>query len=356
MIPSKKSFESSINGQATSLYVLENSNSMQVAITNYGGRIVNIVVPDKDGKLTDVALGYNDLEQYLNDNDIYFGTITGRYANRIANGKFQLDGKDYQLTINNGSHCLHGGPTGFHARVWDAVKPDNLTLELYYTSKDGEEGFPGTLSLKVIYTLTDENSLKIEYFATTDKKTILNLTNHSYFNLNGHDAGDIAGHVLKINADRFTPTHEDYIPTGEINPVENTPFDFREPTTIGERIDLPDTQLVYGKGYNHNFVICGEENSLNLAATAIGPQSGIQMDVLTTEPGIQLYTGNFLNSKSSQGKGGRAYNLREGFCLETQHFPDSVNQPSFPTTILKPEEEYRSITIYKFSVVNSKRF
>ncbi len=350
MIPSKAEFQHIIEGKHIALYVLKSSGNMQVAITNYGGRVVSIIVPDKDGNLIDVALGYETIFPYLND-PCYFGTITGRYANRIANGKFKLDGKVFRLAINNGLHALHGGPTGLHSRVWNAEMLDEQTLELSYISKDGEEGFPGNLTLKVVYKVSNDNSLMIEYLGRADKKTIINLTNHTYFNLNGEGSGDITDHLIKINAEYFIPTRDDFIPTGEIRHVNNTPFDLRELTVMNTRINLPDIQLICGEGFNHTFVIAGKENSLKKAATAIGPDSGIKLEVLTTEPGVLLYSGNSLNGMETYGKGGRAYNFREGFCLETQHYPNSVNQPDFPTTVLEAGEEFSSSTIYKFSVI-----
>lgn len=349
MIPSKANYQDTVNGKSTDLFILKNSKNMQVAITNYGGRVVSIIVPDKDGKMTDVALGYEKLSGYQKENEPYFGAIIGRYGNRIGNAEFKLDGVTYKLAANNGTASLHGGPTGFHAQVWDAKQTNDYTLELSYLSKDGEEGYPGNLNVKVIYTLTDDNALKIDYSATTDKSTVVNLTNHTYFNLNGEGKGDINDHVLKINASKFTPVDASLIPTGELKNVTGTPFDFTKPTAIGERVEAEDVQLKLGKGYDHNFVLTDGSANLKQAATVSGPKTGITMEVLTTEPGIQFYGGNFMEDKDKDGKDGKAYPFRNGFCLETQHFPDSPNKPSFPTTTLKPGETYKTSTIYKFS-------
>jgi aldose 1-epimerase len=351
MIPDKAGFQHIIEGKKTDLFILENSNRMQVAITNYGGRIVSILVPDKEQKLTDVTLGYDTLSSYRKANEPYFGALIGRYGNRIAKGKFNLNGNDYELAINNGPNSLHGGPAGFSARVWDSKLIDDTKLELSYDSGDGEEGFPGNLSVKVVYTLTEDNALKIDYHAVADQTTIVNLTNHAYFNLNGESEGDITDHILQINASQFTPIDDVFIPTGELTNVVNTPFDFTKPTAIRDLIGTSDIQLQYANGYDHNFVITGEQNVLRSAANVIGPKRGIKMEVFTTEPGMQFYTGNFLDGKEKDGKGGRAYSFRTGFCLETQHFPDSPNQPKFPSTILEQGDSYQSITVYKFCVV-----
>ncbi|MEJ6980577.1 aldose epimerase family protein [Pedobacter sp. P351] len=349
MIPTKANFQDTIDGKQTDLFVLKNENNMQVAITSFGGRIVSIIVPDKDGKMTDVALGYEKLSGYQKANEPYFGAIIGRYGNRIGNAQFKLDGATYKLAANNGPASLHGGPTGFQVRVWDAVMPNDYTLELSYVSKDGEEGFPGNLTTKVVYTLTDDNAIKIDYSATTDKTTVVNLTNHTYFNLNGEGNGDINDHILKINADKYTPVDAALIPTGELKDVAGTPFDFRKPTAIGERVDADDVQLKLGKGYDHNFVLTKSDTSMKQAATITGPKTGISMEVLTTEPGIQFYGGNFMEGKENDGKAGKAYPFRTGFCLETQHFPDAPNKPTFQSTTLKPGETYKTTTIYKFT-------
>lgn len=349
MIPSKANYQDTIEGKATDIYVLKNANNMQVAITNYGGRIVSIIVPDKDGKMTDVALGYEKLSGYQKPNEPYFGALIGRYGNRIGNAQFKLDGAAYKLAANNGPASLHGGPTGFHARVWDAVMPNEFTLELSYLSKDGEEGFPGNLSVKVVYSLTDDNAIKMDYTATTDKATVVNLTNHTYFNLNGEGSGDINDHILKINATKFTPVDAALIPTGELKDVKGTPFDFTTPTAIGKRVDAVDEQLKLGSGYDHNFVLTVSDTSMKQAALITGPKTGISLEVLTTEPGIQFYGGNFMEGKENDGKAGKAYPKRNGFCLETQHFPDAPNKPTFATTTLKPGETYKTTTLYKFS-------
>lgn len=349
MIPDQANYKSIVDGKATDLYVLTNPNQMKVAITNYGGRVVSILVADKDGNETDVALGYENLSGYQKEGEPYFGAIIGRVGNRIGNAEFTLGGVSYPLLANNGSACLHGGQTGFHSRVWEARQPDSSSLELSYTSPDGEDGFPGNVSVKVVYTLTAENELKIDYTASTDKTTVLNLTNHTYFNLNGEGNGDINDHVLKINASRFTLVDDSLIPTGEIKEVSGTPFDFRQPRAIGERVDADDEQLKIAGGYDHNFVLDGADG-MKLAAVVSGPASGIIMEVFTTEPGVQLYGGNFLDGKDDDGKAGKRYPLRSGFCLETQHFPDSPNKPHFPSVVLNPSERYQTTTTYKFSV------
>ncbi|MDP2933749.1 MAG: aldose epimerase family protein [bacterium] len=326
------------------LFTLRNPNGMVVEITNYGGIVTSIKVPDRQGNLADVVLGFDSPAQYLT-NSPYFGAIVGRYGNRIAKGRFTLDGVEYKLATNNGANHLHGGVNGFDKVFWDVASATSQTLELTYTSKDGEEGYPGTLVVKVTYTLTANNELKIEYHAITDKPTMVNLTSHSYFNLAGEGRGDILGHQMMINADHFTPADEGLIPTGELTTVEGTPFDFREPCALGARINAADEQLVRGGGYDHNFVINRALDGLMLAARVVEPCNGRMMEVFTTEPGVQLYTGNFLDGSV----GGKVYKKRYGFCLETQHFPDSPNQPNFPTTVLREGEEYRSTTVYRFT-------
>jgi len=347
----KKSFGKTPDGQPVDLFVLTNRNGAEVSITIYGGAVVSIKVPDGGGKLADVVLGYDTIDGYANDKS-YFGALVGRYGNRIGHAQFMLDGKTYTLAKNNGDNSLHGGVKGFNKVVWTAKtlsKKDGQSLELSYLSKDGEEGFPGNLKVTVIYTLTDSNALRIEYSATTDKKTVLNLTNHSYFNLAGQGNGDILGHLLTIEADKFTPVDSGLIPTGELRDVAGTPFDFRKPTVIGARIDQQDEQLKLGGGYDHNFVLRRSAGSgESLAARVVEPTSGRVLEVWTTEPGVQFYTGNFLDGKST-GKGGTTYPKRAAFCLETQHFPDSPNQPKFPSVILNPGERYHTITTYKFS-------
>ena len=342
-------FSKNIGGKEVQLYFLKNKNEVKTAITNYGGRIVSLWVPDKNGTLTDVVLGYDSLSLYQEQDEPYFGAVIGRYGNRIGKGTFKLNDTTYKLDVNNGPNTLHGGRTGFHARVWDANQPNDQTLELTYVSKDGEEGYPGNLTVKVTYTLTDDNELKIDYQATTDKTTVTNLTNHTYFNLNGEGSGTINNHLMTIHANRFTPVDSTLIPTGKLQAVAGTPFDFRKPAVIGSRIEAQDEQLKNGKGYDHNFVLNSQGSSLHPAATVVGDKSGIVMDVQTTEPGIQFYGGNFLNSREI-GKGGKVYDFRTAFCLETQHFPDSPNKPAFPSTTLKPGDTLKSTTIYKFSV------
>jgi aldose 1-epimerase len=346
----KKVFGTTTDGKTAELYTLKNKSGMQVSITNFGATVVSIVVPDKAGKMADVALGYDTLDGYeLNKN--YLGVLVGRYGNRIAHGQFSIDGATYTLAKNNGDNSLHGGIKGFNKALWtasDVSKGGEPAVEMKYVSQDGEEGYPGNLSVTVVYTLTNKNELKIDYSATTDKKTVVNLTNHTYFNLAGQGNGDILKQALMINADRFTPVDSGLIPTGELKKVEGTPFDFRKATAIGARIDANDEQIKLGGGYDHNFVLNRKNaTGLSLAAKVMEPTSGRTMEVWTTEPGVQFYTGNFLDG-SFQGKGGIAYQKRTAFCLETQHFPDSPNHPSFPTTLLKPGEKYHTTTVYKF--------
>ncbi|MEP6513353.1 MAG: aldose epimerase family protein [Parafilimonas sp.] len=348
-IPSAKNFQSTIDGKPTGLYVLKNEN-MQVAVTNYGARVISIIVPDKNGNLTDVAVGYNAVQPYTEGGDTYFGAIVGRYGNRIAKGKFKLDGKEYTLATNNGANHLHGGNKGFSRVVWDAQQQNDSTLLLSYLSKDGEEGYPGNLNAKVIYTLTGDNQLKIDYEVTTDKPTVLNLTNHTYFNLNGQGSGTINNHLMMINADKYTPVDSTLIPTGSIEAVEGTPFDFRSQTPIGSRVnDTSNKQIKYGKGYDHNFILNTKGNMQMKAAEVTGDQSGIVMDIYTMEPGIQFYGGNFMDATHNI-KGGKKDDYRTAFCLETQHYPDSPNQPSFPSTELIPGKQYKTTTVYTFSV------
>jgi aldose 1-epimerase len=347
----KQSFGKTEDGQQTDLYILTNKNGVEAAITNYGGTIVSLKVPDRNGKVADVVLGYDKVDDYA-AGKAYFGAIIGRYGNRIAHGKFTLDGTTYTLPKNDGENTLHGGIKGFNKRIWtanDVSSSVGQALELTYLSRDGEEGFPGNLSVKVVYTLTDQNEIKIEYSATTDKDTVVNLTNHSYFNLAGQGSGDILQHQLMIQADRFTPVDATLIPTGELRSVKGTPLDFTDATTIGARIDQDDQQLKLGRGYDHNWVLNnGTSGSLSLAAHAYDPHSGRLLEVWTTEPGIQFYTGNFLDG-TIRGKEDKVYNRRYAFCLETQHFPDSPNHSGFPSTVLKPGQQYRSTTTYKFS-------
>ena len=345
----RSSFERMTTGQAIDLYTLTNRNGVKVAITNFGGRVVSILAPDRHGKMADIVLGFDNLGGYLG-NDPFFGALVGRYANRIAKARFTLDGVEYKLAQNDGENSLHGGRKGFDKTAWKARELSQAppALELTYLSKDGEESYPGNLSVKVVYTLNDSNELNIDYAATTDKDTVLNLTNHSYFNLAGQGSGDVLKHELMINAERFTPVDVTLIPTGELRSVEDTPFDFRKPTAIGARINADNEQLKFGKGYDHNFVLNHEGNGLTLAARVTEPQSGRVLEVLTTQPGIQLYTGNFLDG-TIHGKGGKVYGHRSALCLETQHFPDSPNKPGFPSTELKPGQTYHQTTVYKFS-------
>lgn len=342
-------FQKEVDGKKNDLYVLTNAKGMKASITNYGGRIINLLVPDKDGNLVDVNLGYKDIDTYINGPKTHFGALIGRYGNRIAKGKFTLDGKSYSLFLNNGPNSLHGGKVGFGDRMWDAKKIDDKTLELTYVSKDGEENYPGTLTTKVTYTLTDDNTIRISYEATTDKNTVVNLTNHSYFNLNGEGNGLITDHEIMIDADRFTPVDKTLIPTGELAPVAGTPFDFKKATPIGARIDADNEQIKNGGGYDHNFVLNGGQTTTpRKVVTVSSPKTGIVMEVSTTEPGVQFYSGNFLDGKAI-GKTGKPYEKRSGFCLETQHFPNSPNEPKFPTTELKPGQTYKTTTEYHFS-------
>lgn len=331
------------DGQTVSLYTLVNANGMKVKVTNYGGIVTSLEVPDKNGKFEDVVLGYDKLDGYLKDSP-YFGALIGRYGNRIAKGKFTLNGKTYTLATNDGANHLHGGLKGFDKVVWDAeiVKTENsVGLKLSYLSKDGEEGYPGNLSCSVTYTLTNENELKIDYEATTDKPTPVNLTHHGYFNLAGQGNCDILNHVMMINADKYTPVDDGLIPTGELKSVKDTPMDFTTPEKIGARIEQ-----VKG-GYDHNYVLNNQSGKMALAARVYEETSGRVMDVFTTEPGIQFYSGNFLDGTIT-GKSGKVYHKYYGFCLETQHYPDSPNKPKFPSVILNPGETYTHHTVYKF--------
>ncbi|MGI9070279.1 MAG: aldose epimerase family protein [Bryobacteraceae bacterium] len=344
-------FGKTSDGHEVSLYTLKNKSGMEVKITNYGGTITSIKVKDRHGKFGDVVLGFENLDGYISKtNKSYFGAIVGRYANRIAHGTFVLDGHQYHIPTNDGPNSLHGGLRGFDKRVWDAKDvstPRAPELELHYLSRDGEEGFPGNLSVTVRYSLNAENDLRIDYSATTDKDTVLNLTNHSYFNLAGPGSGDILNHKLTLQADRFTPIDQTLIPTGAIQSVAGTPLDFRKPTAIGFRINQDDPQLKFAKGYDHNFVLNHSGHELSLAAKVEEPHSGRVLEVLTTQPGIQFYSGNFLDG-SVHGIGG-AYNFRSALCLETQHFPDSPNHPNFPSAVLRPGEQFRQTTVFRFS-------
>ncbi len=342
-------FDTIIEGKPVKLYWLK-KGSLQMAMTNYGGRIVGLWTPDKNGKLVDVCIGRGSTEAYVNGPESYFGATIGRVGNRIAAGKFKIDGKEYTIAPNNNANALHGGEHGFQDKVWEAHQPNAYTLELSYTSPDMEEGFPGNLKTVVVYTLTENNSVNIEYSATSDKPTIVNLTNHAYFNLNGEGSGTILNHRLQINANTFTPVDQGLIPLGELRPVAGTPFDFRDLTAIGERIEASNEQLSFGGGYDHNFVLVGQsEIELAHAAKVVGDTSGIVMDVYTQEPGIQFYCGNFMNAENEL-KSGAKDDFRTAFCLETQHFPDSPNQKDFPTIELRPGETYHTVSRYTFSV------
>ncbi len=344
----KTPFGTTPDGQAVDLYTLTNASGMQAAITNYGAILVSLKVPDRQGKLGDVVLGFDTLDGYFKKPS-YFGAIVGRYGNRIGQGKFQLDGHSYTLAKNNNGQHLHGGDRGFDKVVWNveaAVDRNEPQLVLRHVSKDGEEGYPGTLDVTVTYTLTDANELKIAYHATTDKPTVVNLTNHSYFNL--ACGGNILDHLLMIDADRFTPVDKGLITTGELRPVKGTPFDFTKPTAIGARINGDDEQLKRGLGYDHNWVLNSDGRKMTLVARVTEPVTGRVMEILTTEPGLQFYSGNFLDG-GNIGKGGVPYNYRCGFCAETQHFPDSPNKPNFPSTVLRPGQTYDTTTIYRFS-------
>jgi len=347
----KAPFGKTAAGTAVDLYTLVNARGMKVTITNFGGIVVSCWVPDKDGNLADVVLGFDNLKGYLGKHP-YFGALVGRVGNRIAGGQFELDGQRYTLAQNDHGNHLHGGLIGFDKKVWHAeprMTDEGPQLVLSITSPDGEEGYPGNLSVQVTYTLTGENALKIHYHATTDKPTPVNLTNHSYFNLKGQGEGDILDHQVQLLADRFTPVNQDLIPTSELRPVAGTPIDFRQGTAIGARVDQDDQQLIFGKGYDHNFVLNKTRpGKLELAARVYEPTSGRVLEVLTTEPGVQFYTGNFLDG-TNIGKGNRPYQHRYGFCLETQHFPDSPNQPAFPSIIVRPGKAYDSTTVYRFT-------
>lgn len=345
----KSKFESVADGKPTHLYVMTNSRGMEVCVTNYGGRIVSVMVPDKDGKLRDVVLGHDSIADYVNI-DGNFGALIGRYGNRINQGRFKIGDIEYRLPQNNYGHCLHGGPKGFHHSVWDVAAVNDSTLELTLASPDGEAGFPGNLDVKVVYSLMADNALKISYTARTDKPTIVNLTNHSYFNLSGDASKDVLDQYVQINADAFTPIDSSFMTTGEIRPVEGTPFDFRTPKPVGQDLDADDEQLRNGLGYDHNMVLATGGDSTVVAASIYSPVSGIKMEVYTTEPGLQFYTGNFLDGKVV-GKKGVAYPRRSAICMETQHFPDSPNKPDFPSVTLLPGETYHSMCVYKFTTV-----
>mgnify|MGYP000316093777 CR=1 FL=1 len=342
----QSNFRTEVDGKKTDLYILRNKNNMEVCITNFGGRIVSVMVPDKDGQMRDVVLGFDSIQDYISKPSD-FGASIGRYANRINQGKFTLDGVEYQLPRNNYGHCLHGGPQGFQYRVYDAVQLNPQELQLTYVAKDGEEGFPGNITCKVLMKLTDDNAIDIQYEAETDKPTIVNMTNHSYFNLDG-DAGSNAEHLLTIDADYYTPVDSTFMTTGEIAPAEGTPMDFRTATAIGARIDNYDfEQLKNGHGYDHNYVLNTQGDISQVAAKVYDPKSGRTLEVYTNEPGIQFYAGNFLDG-TVKGKHGIYYPLRSALCLETQHYPDSPNKADWPSVVVRPGEKYHSTCIYKF--------
>ena len=340
-----------VDGVPVDIYTLRNTQGAEAQITTYGGVVVSLKVPDRNGKLDDVVLGYDNLEGYLKETP-YFGALIGRYGNRIAKGRFTLNGVSYSLATNNYPNALHGGLKGFDKRVWKAdgqLTSQGPSLTLNYVSGDGEEGYPGTLKVKAIYTLTPDNALRLDYTATTDKDTVVNLTQHSYFNLAGQGSGDILKHEVMMAADRYTPVDSTLIPTGELASVEGTPFDFRKATAIGARIEQENEQLKFGKGYDHNWVFTKRIGELTLLARVSEPTSGRVLEVLSTEPGLQFYSGNFLDGTIT-GKGARVYSFRNGFCMEPQHFPDSPNHRNFPSVVLKPGQNYNNTIIYRFSV------
>ena len=348
-------FGRTATGHAVELFTLRNAHGIEVQLTNYGGIITSIKTPDRTGRFADIVLGYDNLSGYL-ANSPYFGAIVGRYANRIARGRFTLDGATYILATNNGPNSLHGGRRGFDKVVWNAQPVQNQygqAVILDYTSPDGEEGYPGTLHVRVLYTLTPDDQLIVDYEATTDKATPINLSQHSYWNLAGNASRDILGHVLTINADAITPVDSTLIPTGQVVPVDGTPFDFRGPRTIGERVDQrQNSQIRYGNGYDHNFVLnrtTQSPDTMLFAARVQEPSTGRTLTIFTTEPGLQFYSGNFLDG-SITGKGGSVYHFRYGLALETQHYPDSPNHPNFPSTILRPGQQYHSRTVFQFGV------
>ena len=354
---SSKLFGTTTNGVKVDLYTLRNANGASAIISNYGGIVTSLMMPDRNGKFSDIVLGFKTLPEYEKKSP-YFGCLVGRYGNRIAAGKFTLDGKTYQLAINNNGQSLHGGLKGFDKVVWEAtplLTKQGPSLKLTYTSKDGEEGYPGTLSVTATYTLTNKNELKIVFTATTDKETIVNLTHHSYFNLAGQGSGDILNHIVTLKSDRFTPVDKNLITTGELAPLKGTPFDFRKPTAIGARINQENEQLKFGKGYDHNWVASKLPGHLGVVAKVEEPKTGRVMEVLSTEPGVQFYSGNFLDG-TLVGKGGKVYPFRSGFCLEPQHYPDSPNQKNFPSVVLKPGQTYQNTIIYRFSTQALKTY
>lgn len=343
-----ENFNTEINGKKVALYTLKNSNGVEACITNYGGRIVSLMVPDKDNNFKDVVLGHDSIADYINI-DGNFGALIGRYGNRINQGRFSIDGVEYQLPQNNYGHCLHGGPKGFHHLVWDAQQLNDSTLSLSLQSPDGDAGFPGNINVTVVYTLSHDNAISIDYSATTDAPTILNLTNHSYFNLSGDPSKDILDEIVWFDAEGYTPIDSTFMTSGEILPVAGTPFDFTTPKPLGQDIDNPDQQLINGLGYDHNMVLRPTRNVNAPAVSVYDPTSGIKMEVFTTEPGIQFYVGNFLDG-TVKGKNGIAYPRRSAICLESQHYPDSPNKSQWPSVVVHPDETYKSYCKYKFSV------
>lgn len=346
-----KNYEARVDGKSTALYVLTNANGAEICVCNYGGIIVSMMMPDRNGKLDNVVLGLNNIQDMVNEVNPYLGAAIGRYGNRIANGKFSIDGVEYTLPQNNATNCLHGGLRGFSHHVWDAEQTNKQTLVLKYVSADGEEGFPGTLSVEMTYTLTDKNEVRIDYKATTDKKTLCNLTNHSFFNLGGIKAETqpIVNNLLTLNCDKYIPVDEIAIPFGEKAPVEGTPFDFRKPTVIAERINADDVQIKNGSGIDHSFCINQKQpGELTLAAVCEDPETGRVLSTYTTEPGLQVYSGNFLDG--TVGVNGCVFPRRSGICFEAQHHPDCINQPNFEQCVLAPGETYSQTTIYAFSV------
>lgn len=347
----REDFQKEIAGKKTDLFILKNKCGNEVALTNYGGALLSIMVPDKNGKHANVVQGHDSIDHVVNSHEPFLSTLIGRYGNRIAGGKFNLDGKEYQLAVNNGPNHLHGGPTGYHARVWDAEQTDAQTVVMNYLSADGEEGFPGNLQMTVTFTFTDENELIIDYKGTTDKKTIVNMTHHGFFSLSGlaNPTATVDNNIVTINADWYTPVDEVSIPTGEIAPVEGTPMDFRTPHTVGSRIDEKFQQLIYGVGYDHCYVLNKKEpGELTFAAKCVEPISGRVMEVYTTEPGVQVYTANWHNG--FEGAHGATFPARSAICFEAQHFPDTPNKGHFPSVVLNPSETYTQRTIYKFGV------
>lgn len=346
-----EAFEKIVDGKQTGLYTLTNKVGSEVTITNYGAKIVSLMVFDKNGRFTDVVLGHPSIDEYLSSEEPYFGAVCGRTANRIAGGRFCLEGEEYRLAVNNGPNSLHGGLKGFNAVVWDVKNVTTQSIELFYLSADGEEGFPGNLSVTVTYSLTDDNALELHYRATTDKTTILNLTNHSYFNLSGEGDPYIGDHLLMLNADEYLPTDATAIPYGDSAPVKGTPMDFTNPIEIGARINDDFEQLQFGNGYDHTYILneSADDNGYHYAGYCQSPKTGIKMEMFTTEPGLQLYTGNWMTGRF-KAKNDHSYPKRAAVCFETQHFPDSINKPTYPSIILQPGEEFNSRTTYKFSL------